>query len=167
MSEFDFSRVRFERNYYKMIGFKDLTIEDAYKEFIKFLKFFNLMGTFNYTMSQRFGTSAQVYRSYFHTRAYFGAKYAVIRNSVPRNNGYGRINYVWYEDTELLMPFIPKNEYGFYFNEFWNAVYNLWLDYCTDNKLNSSEILVGGLPHPTNLAVLKLNGYFPKTEIEI
>lgn len=159
MSEFDFSRVRFERNYYKMIGFKDLTIEDAYKEFIKFLKFFNLMGTFNYSMAQWFGTSAQLYHSYFHTRAYFGANYAVIRNSVPRN-GYGRINYVWYEDTELLMPFIPKNEYGFHFNKFWDTVFKLWLNYCTDNKLNYSEILVDNESHPTNLGVLKLNGYF-------
>ena len=166
MSEFDFSRVRFERNYYKMIGFKDLTIEDAYKEFVKFLKYFNLMGVFNYGMTFKFGTSAQVYRSYFHTRMFFLANYANIRNSVLKND-YGRINYVWYEDVELLFPFLPKNEYGFLFGKFWNAVYNLWLDYCTDNKLNSSEILVGGLPHPTNLAVLKLNGYFPKTEIEL
>lgn len=163
MDGIDYSSVRFERNYYKMIGFKDLTIEEAYKEFTKFLKFFKLMGTFNRTMANWFKTSAQLYHSYFNTRAYLFAQYVNIRNNALKNN-YERINYRWYEDIELLFPFLPKNEYGFCFGEFWDAVFNLWLTYCTDNGLNWSEILVDNVQYPTNIAVLKLNGYFPKRE---
>ena len=161
IKDIDISNVRFGRNYIKMIGFRDLTIEDAYKEYIKFLKFFKLFGTFKISMTKWFGIYAQLYKSYFYVRVYLIKEYVNIRNSLMKNR---KINYEWYEDIELLFPFLPKDQYGFCFGQFYDTVFSLWLKYCTDYKLNYSEIIIKERPTFIESMIFKKCGYFPIVE---
>ena len=151
MARINHNYLTYERNYHKMIGYKDLYMEDAYKHFIHFLKYIKVYGSFRLQMTKLFGSFAQLYKIYFekrilHYQDFCDCQY---RNGVRTTTTL----YHWYEDRVLLFPFLYDYDEDNYDDTLrrdldrktitnWLAVKDLWLEYCHENKLYNSAIIL-------------------------
>ena len=164
----DFKSFRLDYHYSRMIGFKQLSIDDAYREYMKFLKYFGFMGSFNTCMVWRFKTFSQMYKAYFHARAKLIKGYVDFNNK--RKDIYtmkpNLLNYNWYEDIELLFPFVPKDDGAFMLGGYWDTVLSMWLEYCSENKLYNSEIILNDEKELIDIGILRMCGYFPQTKYD-
>lgn len=143
----------YESNYHKMIGYKDLYIDEAYNHFIGFLKYFKIYGSFHLQMMKTYGSFAQLYKIYFQKRVLHYQDFC----DCQRRNGIGTTAtlYPWYEDLKLLFPFLFDEDEDEDYDEailtnvldkktisYWLTIKDLWLEYCHENKLYNSTIIL-------------------------
>jgi hypothetical protein len=135
-----------------MIGYKDLYIDEAYKHFIGFLKYFKIYGSFHLQMMKTYGSFAQLYKIYFEKRV---LHYQDFCDSNNRYSEYRNATtlYPWYEDLKLLFPFLfdddEDDDEAILTDELdkktishWLTIKDLWLEYCHENKLYNSTIIL-------------------------
>jgi hypothetical protein len=138
--------VHYEYNYRNMIGDKIFTPHEAYKVFHNFLKEINALGYFKDCMIKRYSVASQLYSKFFETKVQIIKRNIDILNKIHKN----KCNYSWYIDRTLLFPFAHNWEtHSCDLSTYWKTIYELWMEYCSDNKIFHSEINVTNCGEPT------------------
>ena len=161
----DFYTIRYEEDYYRMIGYKCYELEMAYNEFMKFLKEYKIIGDLRKALRDYFGSYAQLYRYFFIVRT------STIRSkmSEPKSNSATFTNYCWYEDVALLFPFTyferNNDTWKYSLNSYWRTVFDMWKDHCLAQKIYHSEIKREDKEYETNNLIY--GWYFPHSTINL
>lgn len=131
--------VTFDPHWKKMIGDKELTTDEAYKEWIKFLKGFKYYDFFLSNMRKYFGNNCFMYKKYF-------SVYTSYMTECVNTKDYGRPYwYYWTMDRHLIKPFTythafrekRRREIDVKLME----ISKMWEHYCSDKKLTYSMII--------------------------